>query len=225
MEFNLKRLKDLIIDNKWRSAFFGLVLVNLGIILWLLALVFLPTDYTLVNVDRERTNTDAEFTIVSTKDNLEQLTNEYLNELSSQTIFNYSISLDEYVELTGNIRAFDQVIPITVELEPVVEDNGDLILEQRGISLGKLPLPSNKVLEFVKKNYDLPEWVVVNPEEENIYVALTQMETESNFQLGVERFNLKSDQLAFRIAVPKDSFQLAQQVVANNDLEFNNDNN
>ncbi|SDJ33290.1 YpmS family protein [Salimicrobium halophilum] len=221
----MKRLKDLIIDNKWRSAFFGLVLVNLGIILWLLALVFLPTDYTLVNVDRERTNTDAEFTIVSTKDNLEQLTNEYLNELSSQTIFNYSISLDEYVELTGNIRAFDQVIPITVELEPVVEDNGDLILEQRGISLGKLPLPSNKVLEFVKKNYDLPEWVVVNPEEENIYVALTQMETESNFQLGVERFNLKSDQLAFRIAVPKDSFQLAQQVVANNDLEFNNDNN
>ncbi|WP_347862090.1 YpmS family protein [Salimicrobium sp. PL1-032A] len=219
----MKLLKDLIKADKWKSAFFGLALVNLGIILWLLALIFLPTDYTLVNVDRERTNTDAEFTIVSTKDNLEQLTNEYLNELSSQTIFDYSISLDEFVELRGNIRAFDQVIPITVKLAPVVQENGDLILEQQDISLGKLPLPGNKVLEFVKKNYDLPEWVIVNPEEENIYVALTQMETDSNFQLAAERFNLKSDQLAFRIAVPKDSFQLAQQVVTSNDLEISND--
>ncbi|SIS40508.1 YpmS family protein [Salimicrobium flavidum] len=219
----MKRLKDIIMENKWRSAFFGLVLINLGIVLWLLALIFLPTDYTLVNVDRERTNTDAEFTIISTKDNLEQLTNEYLNEMSSETIFNYSISLEEYVELRGNVRAFDQVIPITVKLEPVVQENGDLILEQQDISLGKLPLPSNKVLEFVEKNYELPEWVRVNPDEENIYVALTQMETESNFQLAADRFNLNSDQIAFKIAVPKDSFQLAQQVVANNDMEFNID--
>lgn len=222
MECAVKRLKHIIFENKWRSAFFGVILLNLGIVLWVLALIFIPTDYALVNVDRERTNTDAEFTIVSTKENLEQLTNEYLNEMSSSTIFDYSISLDKFVKLRGNIRAFDQVIPITVELEPVVQENGDLILEQQGISLGKLPLPSNKVLEFVADNYDLPDWVQVNPEEENIYVALTQMETESNFRLAAERFNLNSDQLAFKIAVPKDSFELAQKVVTNNDLEFQN---
>lgn len=206
-------MKRILLNNKWRTSFWLLALINLGIIIWLAALIFLPSSYTLVNVDQQKESPDAEFTIVSTKENMEQLANEYLSELSTQTVFDYSISLDRNVTLSGNIRAFDQVIPINVELEPVVQKNGDLILQQERISLGKLPLPNKKVLEFVKDNYNLPEWVIVNPNEENIYVAVTQMDTASNFNVKVDRFNLNSNQLSFKIAVPRDSFQFAQEVV------------
>ena len=206
-------MKRILLNNKWRTSFWLLALINLGIIIWLAALVFLPSSYTLVNVDQQKESSDAEFTIVSTKENMEQLANEYLSELSTQTVFDYSISLERNVTLSGNIRAFDQVIPINVELEPVVQKNGDLVLQQEKISLGKLPLPNKKVLEFVKDNYNLPEWVMVNPNEENIYVAVTQMDTASNFNVKVDRFNLNSNQLAFKIAVPRDSFQFAQDVV------------
>lgn len=206
-------MKRLFLNNKWRTSFFLLAVINIGIIVWLLSLVFLPSSYTLVNVDKEKQSSDAEFTIVSTKENLEQLANEYLSELSTQTVFDYSITLDRNVTLTGNIKAFEQTIPIKVELNPVVQENGDLVLEQERISLGQLPLPNKKVLEFVKDNYNLPEWVVVNPNEENIYVGVTQMETASNFNIRVDRFNLNSNQLAFKISVPKNSFQFAQKFV------------
>ncbi|SFK40703.1 Uncharacterized protein YpmS [Halobacillus dabanensis] len=206
-------MKRILLNNKWRTSFWLLALINLGIIIWLAALIFLPSSYTLVNVDQQKESPDAEFTIVSTKENMEQLANEYLSELSTQTVFDYSISLERNVTLSGNIRAFDQVIPINVELEPVVQKNGDLVLQQERISLGKLPLPNKKVLEFVKDNYNLPEWVIVNPNEENIYVAVTQMDTASNFNVKVDRFNLNSNQLSFKIAVPRDSFQFAQEVV------------
>ncbi|MGI8313532.1 YpmS family protein [Halobacillus mangrovi] len=209
-------MKRFFLNNKWRTSFWLLALVNIGIIAWLLSLVFLPSSYTLVNVDKEKQSSDAEFTIVSTKKNLEQLANEYLGELSTQTVFDYSITLDRNVTLTGNIKAFEQTIPIKVELNPVVQENGDLILEQERISLGQLPLPNKKVLEFVKDNYNLPEWVVVNPNEENIYVGVTQMETASNFNVRVDRFNLNSNQLAFKISVPRDSFQFAQKMVEDN---------
>ena len=212
------KMKRLLLNNKWRTSFWLLALINVGVVIWLVALVFLPSSYTIVNVDQEKESPDAEFTIVSTKENMEQLANEYLSELSTQTVFDYSISLDRNVTLSGNIKAFDQVIPINVELHPEVQKNGDLVLRQEKISLGKLPLPNKKVLEFVKDNYNLPEWVIVNPNEENIYVAVTQMDTASNFNVKVDRFNLNSNQLAFKIAVPSNSFQFAQRVV-NDHLE------
>lgn len=209
-------MKRFLFNNKWRTLFWLLALVNMGVILWLVALVFLPSSYTIVNVDQEKKSSEAEFTIVSTKENMEQLANEYLGELSNQTVFDYSISLDRNVTLVGNIRAFEQVIPVKLELNPKVQKNGDLILEQERISLGQLPLPNKKVLEFVKDNYNLPEWVMVNPNDENIYVAVTQMDTASNFNVKVDRFNLNANQLAFKISVPSDSFQFAQRMVEDN---------
>ncbi|MGP4076203.1 YpmS family protein [Halobacillus sp. K22] len=209
-------MKRFFLNNKWRTSFWLLAILNIIVLLVVLSLVFLPSTYTLVNVDKEKQSSDAEFTIVSTKENMQQLANEYLKELSTQTVFDYSITLDRNVTLTGNIKAFDQVIPIKVELTPVVQENGDLVLEQERISLGQLPLPNKKVLGFVKDNYKLPEWVMVNPNEENIYVAVTQMDTASNFNVRVDRFNLNSNQLAFKISVPQDSFQFAQKMVQKN---------
>ncbi|WP_163527592.1 YpmS family protein [Halobacillus ihumii] len=211
-------LKRWFLKNKWRSSFFILAVINLGIVVWILSLIFLPTSYTLVNVQPEEETSDAEFTIVSTKQNLEQLANEYLSELSTQTVFDYSISLDRNVTLVGNIKAFEQTIPIKMELTPVVQENGDLILEQEKISLGKLPLPNKKVLEFVADNYKLPEWVRVHPNEESIYLAVTQMDTASNFNVAVDRFNLSANQLAFRISVPRETFDIAQ-VIAEQKLQ------
>ncbi|MCP3031008.1 YpmS family protein [Halobacillus sp. A1] len=206
-------LKRLFLRDRWRTSFIILAFINIVIIGWILSLIFLPSSYTLVNVDQQKKDTEAEFTVVSTKENLEQLANKYLSEISTQTIFDYSISIDRNVTLSGNIRAFEQTIPIKVELHPVVQENGDLILEQERISLGQLPLPNKKVLEFVADNYDFPEWVKVNANDENIYVAVTQIETDSNIDIEVDRFNLNANQLAFKISFPERTFSFAEAIV------------
>lgn len=136
-------MKQLLFSNKWRTSFWILAIINFLVVASVVGLIFLPSSYTIVNVDQQKETQDAEFTIVSTKENLEQLANDYLGEFSEKTGFDYSISLDRNVTLAGNIKAFDQVIPIKVELSPVVQENGDLILEQERISL-ELPLPNKK---------------------------------------------------------------------------------
>ncbi|GGC96883.1 hypothetical protein GCM10007216_29590 [Thalassobacillus devorans] len=209
-------MKALDFKNKWKVLFLALAALNIGIVFWILAMIFLPTSYTLVNVENQEQSDEAEFTIVSTKENLEQLVNEFLNELPSDEDMNFSVSLERNVELKGNIKAFDQKIPLTVSFEPIVQENGDVILQQEGISLGKLPLPNKKVLEYVDKSFDLPEWVIVNPNEENIYVAVTDMKPASNFDLRVDRFNLKTNQLAFKIRVPNQSFRFAHDFAQKN---------
>lgn len=209
-------MKFLDFKNKWKVLFLALAALNIGIIIWILALIFLPTSYTIVNVDDQKKTEEAEFTIVSTKENLEQLVNEFLSQLPSDDDLNYSVSLERNVELKGNIKAFDQKIPLKMNFEPIVQENGDVVLQQEGISLGKLPLPNKKVLEYVNKSFDLPEWVIINPNEETIYVAVTEMKPASNFDLRVDRFNLKTNQLAFKIRVPNHSFRFAQEFAKEN---------
>ncbi|WP_037986090.1 YpmS family protein [Thalassobacillus devorans] len=209
-------MKFIDFKNKWKVLFLALAALNIGIIIWILALIFLPTSYTIVNVEDQQKTEEAEFTIVSTKENLEQLVNEFLSQLPSDDDLNYSVSLERNVELKGNIKAFDQKIPLKMNFEPIVQENGDVVLQQEGISLGKLPLPNKKVLEYVNKSFDLPEWVIINPNEETIYVAVTEMKPASNFDLRVDRFNLKTNQLAFKIRVPNHSFRFAQEFAKEN---------
>ncbi|MFG6113895.1 YpmS family protein [Halobacillus sp. MO56] len=209
-------MKFIDFKNKWKVLFLALAALNIGIIIWILALIFLPTSYTIVNVDDQKKTEEAEFTIVSTKENLEQLVNEFLSQLPSDDDLNYSVSLERNVELKGNIKAFDQKIPLKMNFEPIVQENGDVVLQQEGISLGKLPLPNKKVLEYVNKSFDLPEWVMINPNDETIYVAVTEMKPASNFDLRVDRFNLKTNQLAFKIRVPNHSFRFAQEFAKEN---------
>ncbi len=193
--------------NKWKILFLGLLGLNIVIIIWLAMLIFLPLSVDDYKGATSKTGEEvAQFTISSSRDNLNKLVNTYLEELSKLTDIEYTVTIDDYVTLIGTIVAFDRDIPLTARFSPEVQKNGDLQLNIESISLGRMELPNKKVLEYVKKNYTIPKWVMVNPADESIYVAVTQMEMRSNFNVRVESFNLKKDDLAFRITVPNKAF-------------------
>ncbi|MMZ59125.1 hypothetical protein D1872_211450 [compost metagenome] len=52
----------------------------------------------------------------------------------------------------------------------------------------------------------MPEWIGVNPSQENMYVAVTKMKTKSDFKIKVKEFNLTQNQLIFTIKVPNKAF-------------------
>jgi uncharacterized protein YpmS len=193
----------------WKALFFALLGFNLIFIFWILLLIFLPfTPKEPIPQKPLTTEEVAQFTISSSKQNLNKLVNTYLEELSNHTKIEYSVTIDNYVTLVGSIVAFERDIPLTVRFDPEVQKNGDLNLRVQSISLGRLELPNKRVLEYVKKNYPMPEWVIVNPAAESIYAAVTKMEMRSNFDVSVESFNLRENDLAFRITVPNKAFDL-----------------
>lgn len=143
----------------------------------------------------------SEFIVRTTKNNLNDLVNAYLDELLKDTNHQYSVSLEDDVHLLGELPIFSTTVPLSIHLEPFVED-GNLVLEQKSISVGLLKLPNRKIMEYIKKYLPMPEWVIVNPKEEEIYVAISEMDIKSNFRVSVEHFDLEANNLSFKINVP-----------------------
>lgn len=196
----------------WRGLFFGLLGLNVFLFAIFVILVFVPNDSDQEAFSQEELSQEeepgAEFTINTSKQNLNELINAYIDLLLEDQSDQYSVRLEEDVQLYGSVEAFGANIPVTIRMEPVVQENGDLILHQKNISLGLLYLPNNKVLEYVEKRFDMPEFIHVNPDEENIYVAITEMELRSNFNVAVEDFNLPENDLSFRIKIPYETLGL-----------------
>ena len=194
----------------WKIACLSLIGINLIVITSILLLIFVPTSSTTELPSKEFIEEEegAEFTVYSSKSNLSELVNGYMNKLLKSNSDKFSVQLDEAVIINGAVEAFQTEVPITIRMEPIVQENGDIILQQNEISLGLLRLPNRKVLEYLDSNIPTPEWVTINPKEENIYIAITQMDIKSNFKVRVQQFDLANDQISFRIKVPNETLGL-----------------
>lgn len=189
--------------SKWKWVFFTLLTLNIIALTIFSALIFWPVSETEYTYTGHMTAPDSsEFVVRTTKKNLNELVNAYIENLTEGTKHRYSISLDEDVHLIGELPVFSTTVPLSVHLVPFVQENGDIILKQKSISVGLLQLPNKKIMEYMEKFLPMPEWVTINPKEEEIYVAITEMEIKSNFKVGVENFDLDANNLAFRINIP-----------------------
>ncbi|HLR60811.1 MAG TPA: YpmS family protein [Lentibacillus sp.] len=198
--------------NTWKCIFFWLLGFNVLVLLCILALIFWPVSETETPTPSEdNTQRSSEFTVRTSKQNVNELVNAYIETLLDDSDHQYSISLDKDVELIGELPVFSSTVPVSVHLEPVVQDNGDVILKQESISIGKLALPNKKIMEYLKKYLPMPEWVTVDPKNEEIYVAVTDMEIRSNLNVSVESFDLESNNLAFNIEIPYETLGIEKR--------------
>lgn len=190
-------------NKNWKRLFLILLTVNVAIVVLLLALIFWPVpEKEFPDVTETTEQVSSEFTIRTTKENLNELINAYLSEWLKNTEHQYKISLEEDVHLLGELPVFSTKVPLSVHFEPIVQENGDVILKQKSISLGLLELPNKKIMEYIDKYLPTPEWVVINPKEEEIYVAVTDMDIRSNFEVAVDHIDLEANNLAIKIRVP-----------------------
>ncbi|WP_169891142.1 YpmS family protein [Litchfieldia alkalitelluris] len=191
----------------WRNMFFGIVIINVAIVLGLFFFIFFSgndTNELKLTGYGEGINTEStiNLTVLTNKKDLTTLINNYLEDEFQEQVLNYKIVLSEKVMLIGSIPAFGKEIDLVMTFEPVPQKNGDLILEQESISLGQIKLPVNFVLHYISENYALPEWITIEPNQHKIHAAITTMELNSNVAVKVESFDLKNDDISFGLMVP-----------------------
>jgi uncharacterized protein YpmS len=86
--------------------------------------------------------------------------------------------------------------------EPKALGNGDLVLQQKSMTIGRLHLPISYVLNFIGKNYKIPKGVDIRPKEQLIYIHMQQLKQKSDIKIKADQFDLKKDDIAFTILVP-----------------------
>ncbi|GAB2542594.1 YpmS family protein [Gracilibacillus alcaliphilus] len=193
----------------WKRLFLTLLSINAVIFLAVLIFIFWPVPGAEPpNKQFIEDEAGAEFTIRSSKDNLNELVNAYIDKLPKQENIQYAIKFDQEVHLLGSIEVFSSEVPVNITFEPIVQENGDILLQATGMSLGLLRLPEDRILQYVNSRIKTPEWITINPKEESIYIALTQMELKSNFHVKAQQINLEDDNISFRIKIPNKTLGL-----------------
>jgi uncharacterized protein YpmS len=191
--------------NKWKISFFILLGIMAAVILSVWVLIASPVEETKIEpVPNQSDRDDVAFNVSTNKRDLNRVINHYLEEEAKNSQINYQVLLTDEVELYGTLPLFSQELELRLTFEPQALKNGDLILKQRSISVGKLNLPVSTVLKFVRDSYDLPDAVNIQPKEERVYVSMQRLKLKSDIKVRVNEFDLKKDNVKFTLLVPAD---------------------
>lgn len=188
--------------NKWKIGFLILLGINLLVAIIILSLVIMPSE----DIEQKFTNQPKDehvsFHVKSNRYDLNKLINHYLKEEAADSPIDYRVLLADEVELYGKIPVFSEEINMKLTFEPKALKNGDLVLRQKSMSLGELPLPISYVLKFIEENYKLPKGVIIRPNDKLIYISMQQLKLKSDLKIKADTFDLKNDHIAFTILVP-----------------------
>ncbi|MEK4564327.1 YpmS family protein [Alkalihalobacillus sp. FSL R5-0424] len=193
-----------MIRNKWKVAFIVLaVMVLLAIIALFVTLrTILPEAENVPYTENVLTNEEGLVEIHSTKAQL----NEFILEATSdQDETPYTVELlSDTVEFQSTFRFLGQSIPITINFDPDVAENGDLLLQAESLSFGFLSIPTEQAMQLVKNHTELPEWIVVHPSESFIEVQLTNARLDGLYSFRVIDFDLARDEIQVEMFINRD---------------------
>jgi len=158
------------------------------------------------NTDKVETNKPLKdyvaFQIKSNKNDLNLLINHYIQEEMGSSPIDYKVHLGNDVELYGKMPFFSETLDMNLTFEPKALKNGDLVLTQKSMSIGRLNLPVSYVLKFISSNYKLPRGVEIRPNDQMIYIHMQQLKLKSNMKIQVTKFDLKKDDISVLLQVP-----------------------
>ncbi len=186
---------------KWKWLFLALLGFNIAAIILFFILVGIPQEIP----DRQREKgeqQEAYITVTSTKDSLNQLISNYIQEFQIEDSMQYDVVLTDVIELYATLPVFSNELELKMTFKPIPLENGDLVLQQQSMELGAMRLPVSYVLNFIKKQNNYPEWLEIDSKNKEIYVSLKDADLLENVSIKVADFDLEKDNISFRLVIP-----------------------
>jgi uncharacterized protein YpmS len=185
---------------KWKVSFFAILLFNIVLIISIAYLIFATPNINETYLTNNKSE-EVHFKVTTSKQQLNSLIRQYLTSNKKEQKISYAVVLADDITMVGTITAFGKKVSLLMSFEPRVKGNGDLVLEVKSIRLGKLRLPDKTVLKYIKDHYNIPDWVIVQPDKREVYVALNYLELKDNIRLKASTFNLKKDDISFDVGI------------------------
>ena len=185
----------------WKILFVSLLIINIIFVL----VIFYFINGSNMELPNYSSVSEGEVVldIVTNKESINKLINNVIRNNETEDTLKYSLILTDVVEFYTIIPIFNQEIQLVMTFIPVALPNGDILLKQQSLQLGRMSLPVSYVLSFIQKQNMLPKWVLLNPEDKEVYLALSEIEIEQQLILKAKSVDLAEDELVFQLIMPK----------------------
>lgn len=188
--------------NYWKAAFFSLA----GLVAAALVGLIILVGGTSASPPLPKTNDIAgdgySLALNTTKDNFEGIANTYIRKTVKGAL-PVELEMRDDVLLTSELTVFSYTLPLAMHFDPVVREDGNLILKQSSMELGHLNIPPSTVLKLLKNSVELPSWMIVRPKEEEIFIDLQDLPISGDVQVKAKEVNLAKDEIILEVLVPK----------------------
>ena len=193
---NKKKIK------RWQIILLVIVGIIIGIFAVLVVRINSKREPELATKNTGVVSKESTFQVQLTKSQTNELLNYYLNEFQKDSKVKYSFVLENQALLQGTFPFMGHDLIFYLYFEPTVTDGGNVQLKAKSISIGTLSLPISELMKYVKTQFKLPAWVIVNSKDEIIELHLNEFQLKGGMYLGAEKIDLLGDEIKFNVFLP-----------------------
>lgn len=190
--------------NRWKISFFLLAGIILAVVVYIFILIGTTSESGPVPKANEMAGASNTLTVKATKEDFEGIANTYIRKAMNKEPLPVTINVEDDITLTSELIVFSYTLPVTMHFNPIVQEDGNLMLKQSSLEIGDLNLPPSTVLKVLRDSVKLPPWMIVRAKEEEIFIDLSDLPISGDLQVKAKEFNLKEDEIILEIVFPQE---------------------
>lgn len=191
--------------NKWKVAFF---ILTGAIILFFTVFIYWATspteDVPIVSEGVAVDPSDSVLLVEATADDIEKMALKYLQKELANSPIPMDIVVDNMIELKSELTVFGLTVPFAMEFDPIVTEEGNIQLKQNSVNVGKINIDPFTVLKLMNDAVSFPEWIIVRPNDEEIYVDLSGINVMSGAKVRAKEIDLDNNRVLLEVIVPNE---------------------
>lgn len=191
---------ELLRNNKWKILFFSLLILNV--------LIFSTISFRLLKPIEEETEQfdlklqeGSTFVVRSSKADMNSLINNFLQDIFASTNYSFNVELKDNIHVEGKLPFLGLHIPIYIELEPLIDEKGYLILQLKDMRFGEFDLPNKYALQYIGNTVDLPSFMQIRPEENEIAMSIEQLNQQGTLQFYLHTIDIQTDDVVIEMKI------------------------
>lgn len=187
--------------NRWKVSFFVLAGLIAAALVYVIILIGTPSDSAPLPNAKKSISSNNHLTVNATKEDFEGIANTYIRRAMNNEPLPVILEVGDDIILSSELTVFSYTLPVIMHFDPIVREDGNLILKQSSVEVGRLNIPPSTVLKLLKDSVKLPPWMVVRPKEEELFIDLGALPISDDLEVRAKEFNLDKDEIILDITI------------------------
>ncbi|GAK30326.1 hypothetical protein WOSG25_021230 [Weissella oryzae SG25] len=182
---------------RWQGMLTGAGITLVLVVLAAIVLILMPQNQNKVQESTANVG-QAGFEVAMNRDELNGLVDEYLNQDSTLKKSLRFQMTDTGMMVYGTYQLLGQNIDFGMKMLPEVTKKGNVDLKAESVAVGQLPLPVKYVMGYLDKSIDLPKWITIDTNHQNLLIDLGKMPEVQGMHFKAEKIDPKAGKFVFR---------------------------